>query len=311
MKSDQHVGNGRFVIPVVRHAIRSDIVPSPTVEQAMRYGELLGDDWREARQPYFEQLAASSQGTPPEIYGKDQRDKVRHGHAGSTVTVDYPQVVGNAGDGLPYSARLRVTISTGDESSKSIARVGLPFDHDSGTYPSLLRDGFSDEVGQFGRIAREMAIWGHERIQQVLGEEVGRVETKKYRFEVVTIGAHDERLEPHFDRLRYADSFGRDILSLPDAEGAFMEYFSQVASVESPLSQHTTRHPDDFWFVLPVPVEIEEVEGHYMEQRQVLYLMTSSNGTDLMIGLGYDDSIQRDLAPRSSGMMERWWGALV
>lgn len=301
--------NGNCVIPFIRIAFLLDVNPRPTKNQAAGLLGQLKKRWGLLQTKYRENIASTADAENGEMKF-DPNEEPRQRREGNTAILDYPLLRCLKNGHTGFDTRLCIAICTGGMSTKIWARVSTLQD-EAFVRPGVDTQKLPKVVEQY----RKLAHTSYTCIVEILKQTVEKYShpfqiTEAGTLEVSAFGVRDEGFKRYFQQLSDNNRItATAILEDREAEEKFSFYFRKVADIKGNLLDLTRERPETFlWFSSPVTIEIKD---GYIEEREVLYLTTSSNGTRRVLGIGYDDSVDGELSHKSVTRVARWIGVRV
>lgn len=294
--------------PVVRWAVLVRIIEPPSSDEAQALLKALADGWPDVA-PRYRELVAETAGIEPGHLWFVETEKPRIGVDGETPIIDFPRLRSCDPVESPLDTRICIALCTKQGgrakqlSSKVWSRVGLPMTGDLGNAMDLRR--LRTAVPLFRRISRASARWGFEMLKHVLGRTLpDRKARRKNELEVSVLGTADARLSPHYERLSLEDGLTADeLLGRPATVKALSRYFDPLAGPDEAIEPSGDEADERFWFSYPTTVPLANGD---LQRRDVLYLMRSSEEAAHALGVGFDDSANRELPRRSALQVSRW-----
>lgn len=295
--------------PSVRPVIRQGIlvtIKNPTTDLAIKVLDRLARDWNRFCHEYEDKVVTAVNKSGYRICFIDS-EPWKH-REGSTYVMDFPRLQYYIGDQAFFNTRICIAICTKEKSTKVWSRVSLPLQEEKLSVSSAIPLKELKSIAfLYRKINTEACKWMYGKLKEVISEKYpDRTIIDWGWLEISSLGGKDEYLARFSEELLNSDITAAEILREPGASKTFLSYFrplSQIRSLDEFAGEKKTKKW--FWFSIPIPIESES--GH-IELRQVLYLMRKLGSEYQAIGIGYDDSIDGDLALKAAAKAARWIG---
>ena len=293
-----------IVIPFIRVARLIKLKETPTQEQALSIVKGIQEVWLHSNKDYKETISKQINGTTIKDFRFADNEKIRQRWEGDTCVLDCPLLVfRNGKDSL--ETRLCVSICTGPMSTKVWGRVGKPLVNSRRVGVKI------EEITEFIQLNRSIARKSVEWMSRILEDNIknigSRFENSTLKWlEILVFGIKDTNLEEYFNLFWETDIKMKEILKKPEANKSLSFYFKKISPVSDLCNFSNIRDNGNcHFYTSPVMVT---VNGGYIEPREVLYLDRKLNKERFVIGIGYDDSIDGNLSPKSSLKIATYYG---
>ena len=295
--------------PTIRYAILADVVPSPKEGTIIKFVDELADNWSalaEALKKLVESLFGQG---GVEIQFTDG-DRLRGVRDGAALALETPRfLLKDSGGQLGLETgvmegRVGVALCTSNLSSKAFSRL-RPIKANPGSGASVPVDSLPDLARNCRRLNRELSNAVFEwLVTTAHNDSVDFDISRVGELEVSALGVRDRALSDCFSRLRNTEVSVDEVLEDYDTEQRLSMYYGHLAGKKRcRLGELNSGESELIWFSSPVSIE---VQGGYLESREVLYLLTGQNGAYQALGLAYDDSVKGNLALESTNRVFKW-----
>ena len=152
----------------------------------------------------------------------------------------------------------------------------------------------------YRKITKRLTTLVYERLKAVIAERVSKADvSRKGTVKISCFGIKDEKLAEYLEEL-YGTKISVEefLVKRPEFEKKLSYYYSKVSDIEnleSLVSKDMPHHIKSY----TSPVMIDAKSG-YIEPREVVYLRTKRGTHSEYVGIGYDDSVDGELSPKSS-----------
>ena len=290
--------------PVIRRATLLGIEPRLSDPDGPKIGDRLANDWTtnpNRRASLVELVAGFEPGKKILVEPAEMPRYIID--AGRTLLFDYPLIFSEPDDSNNH-VEVRVCTAiclTGTSTSKAWARVG-PSRRVPRSASAVTGNQLAQAAMRFDSLADAVCKWMTDVVEE-LTSQLGHKVTVAGSADITTLGVSDSRLSSLFWRLQETELPASKLLQKPERR-RISDYLGQMGSRQE-LSA-VVQSVDGQWFSTRVYVE---VEGGYLEPREVLYFEVGDGPMQKRVfGIGFDDSISGELSHKASFEVARWMG---
>jgi hypothetical protein len=330
---------------VMRMAALTRIRPEPSLMEAESYADGLVKEWKQTKDLYREVVASAAGADPGEMEFDGQPDILSMRRSG-WVEVHFPALTGRSHEGVKFNTKLKTEIITSEYekrlttkklATKNWSTVGASYDRSG---EPLIKLDFmpSADIVSIIPLYREIASASSGQALERMCAVKKAVSNGKKRMysmgnlEIVTLGVKDKRLAHYLERMDdiefarvpvdylcylltgrpYIDDPNSDVSELlkdPKADGVISGYFN-LLGLRGSMRNRIKREKDIYRVSSNASVCVKRGDT-IPEVRRVLYFLRQKGGTIQLPGIGYDDSVDGELAPQSSRKVAHFIGMAV
>lgn len=243
--------------------------------------------------------------------------------------VDFPRFDFFLDDNIVFSTRLCLAICIRGGSSKFWSRIGLPpltqstkgysipiqqiQEHTAKSQIPMKE--LREYISLYRLITQKSSNWIFEKFKEIIKSQVLELKTLNLNkevdwMEISAFGVNDVNVLKYTNQLSHNKTTLKEILKDSKANDILSYYFREASDIQCSLNEYISREDTQSyaWFISPT--FITNGRG-YIQQRNVLYLMRRIEGKTQIIGVGYDDSGDGQLAHASVTKVAIWCGSKV
>jgi len=297
------------VFPVIRFAVLVDVKPTPRKTTARQFVSELLSGWRTLA-PILQQALRSALGSDGIEVTFANDEEPRDLSEGGSRVLDTPrfQVTNSQHQLEPgieaLEGRVGVALCTSGLSTKCFSRL-RPIKANPGS-------GAAVPTSMVPELATQCRVWNRRLTGAVfdwlctMGRDcsVDFDLTRIGELEVSALGIVDNTISEYFQLLRDSSIPAAEMLKDEEADEKLSLYYRLFADdITCNLSKLKGEASEAIWFSSASAVE---VESGYLEPREVLYLLRGRDGVYQALGVAYDDSVNGNLALKSTNRVSRW-----
>ncbi len=318
-----------LVTPSVHYAVFSHVSPKASITATMPFAEFLLKEWREKKNEYTElaaSIVASSIGGNLQLESLEAAvdDALSHVHEGANMAwVVYPKVMLKLTNGTKIEIWGRTDIPT-KRFTEGYHKGALAKNWTSVNMRCEGADGLEQRTTQLDKLPDTLKMY--ETIAYALSwNEYLRMLGNKDKppcyqdvtlrggVLITTIAVRDERLNEGFELLRdgeYTETELRKRLAYnPKVQELFLTCF-RAAGLDERVTMASALKENLFWKTQStVGIERREMNGGVISLTDslepALYIVTREGKKIRAVGVGFDRSLEADLAAKASAQMER------
>jgi len=281
------------VVPVVRRAMLYGFHPPLTKEQTRAAHAAFKKTWSEFADKYRNETSAVT-GIPKRHLEFDEKEKeVRYRIDGETPMIDLPRLRTDRDARLQFNQRSCIALCIDDYSSKVWTRVGPP----KGQTCDVEDVGMLAHV--YRRQADEFGEWFAREFFELMTGVLPRAAQKRGILEVTTVGL---RVEGEVD-----DEMFEEWLLTDDRPNLDNPELQRILTDAGGLDFDLRRLPDvdkqAYWISLPNTVQLP---SGVLTSRRFLFLVRPSENDHRVLGIGFDDSSNGEVASDVSLKLSRF-----
>lgn len=237
-------------------------------------------------------------------FAEDER--IRKRWEGDTHVLDCPLIIyENGKDSLEI--RICISVCTGPMSTKIWARIGKPIiENQRG---SVSEREIRKIVSIYRKILRLTIEQIHKSVIKVFSNnKIVLTNIKTEWLEVSAFGLRDFVITNYFNNLWEQNISIQHVLSIKKASDSLSYCYGKISPIDTICNFSDIENKDCIFYTSPVSITIKDGA---IERREVLYLDKLIEKERYIIGVGWDDSIDGNLSPKSSLKMAAFIGKEV
>jgi hypothetical protein len=299
------------IVPVVREAVRVEIKPQPSPEEAKNIAEIISKAWKCDQYKYIDLLIKATGDSSIRNNIKCHEDILQR-MENTTHVIDFPLITHYNGDKIKcFDTRLCISICTREMTTKCWSRVSSPFSESQTRLRYSLND-LKDITERYHKIAEASSEWLAENVINTYKDHFNGSKDKLSSVGTIVIsaiGVKDESLKDDFESLLENRDNAPKILDKENLQKKMIKYLGAVSEKPQYLPSIIKGERIDSYHQLRlISPQTVDIESGYKENRAVLYFLNELPRRTLGYGIAFDDSISGDLVVASASKVSRHIG---